>query len=329
MIARTFARLLPPALGFLLLGGAALAQEGGKKVDLELCLAVDGSGSIQEDEFAFQRQAYAQAVSDPQVVGIMTSGFEGSVAIALMEWGGPDSMHPIVDWSLIDSPESAGAFADAVVAAPRRAFGWNSISNAIAFCQQWMEGNGFDGYRRVIDVSGDAGQRGGMPLPLARELALGAGIVINGLALHYRSGGLIGPGGTSLVEHYRRDVIGGMGAFAIAVEQEAEFVDALIRKLILEIAWEDRERGAAASAVSPDVALELFDSELLLVDDGLDQIADGHDADQLPLLQDRHMAEPLVGHDCHALVHRLLRPHEDHLGTHDVADRGGRRRPAF
>lgn len=228
------------ALALLLAGGGALAQENERRVDVEICLAVDGSGSIQQDEFAFQRQAYAQAVSHPDVVGIMTSGFEGTVAIALMEWGGPESMHPIVDWTLIDGEETAGAFAEAVVAAPRRAFGWNSISNAIAFCHKWIESNGFEGTRQVIDVSGDAGQRGGMPLALARELAVNAGIVINGLALHYRSGGLTGPGGTALVDHYRRDVIGGMGAFAIAVEEEDEFVDALIRKLILEIASLER-----------------------------------------------------------------------------------------
>ena len=214
---------------------AAHAQEA-RKVDLELCLAVDGSGSIQEDEFAFQRLAYAQAVSDPQVVDIMTGGYEGAIAIALMEWGGAESMHPIVDWTLIETAADAKAFADAVVAAPRRAFGWNSISNAIAFCQQWMEGNGYDGFRKVIDVSGDAGQRGGLPLPFARELALDAGIVINALALNYRSGGMTGPGGSALVDHFRNDVIGGMGAFALAVDKEEEFVDALIRKLILEIA---------------------------------------------------------------------------------------------
>lgn len=241
----SFVRLPLLALGLLLAAGPALAQEGAQgsgrqKVDLELCLAVDGSGSIQEDEFAFQRQAYAQAVSHPDVVGIMTSGFERRVAVALMEWGGAESMHPIVDWTLIDGADSAKAFADAVVGAPRRAFGWNSISNAIAFCHKWIEGNSFDGERKVIDVSGDAGQRGGMPLPLARELAVNAGIVINGLALHYRSGGMTGPGGEALVDHYRRDVIGGQGAFALAVEQEDAFVDALIRKLILEIASAER-----------------------------------------------------------------------------------------
>ncbi|MEQ8354567.1 MAG: DUF1194 domain-containing protein [Kiloniellaceae bacterium] len=215
-------------------GAAAQAE---RKVDLELCLAVDGSGSIEEDEFAFQRQAYAEAVSHPKVVDIMTSGFEGAVAIALMEWGGPESMHPIVDWTLIDSAAQAEAFAQAVIAAPRKAFGWNSISNAIAFCRAWMRDNGFDGFRKVIDVSGDAGQRGGMPLPLARELAVADGIVINALALNYRSGGLGGPGGMALVDFYRGSVIGGTGAFALSVDEEEVFVDALIRKLILEIAW--------------------------------------------------------------------------------------------
>ena len=67
----------------------------------------------------------------------------------------------------------AAAWSTAVVAAPRKAFGWNSISNAIAFCQEWMEGNGFDGFHKVNDVSGDAGQRGGMPLAtLDRDWAL-------------------------------------------------------------------------------------------------------------------------------------------------------------
>ena len=236
-MARNLLRGLAVCAGLLLIASSDAATQELRKVDLELCLAVDGSGSIQADEFAFQREAYAQAVSDPQVVDIMTSGFEGAVAIALMEWGGPDSMHPIVDWTLIDSPAQAEAFAAALLAAPRRAFGWNSISNAIAFCQEWMAANAFDGFRRVIDVSGDAGQRGGLPLPFARELAVDAGIVINALALNYRSGGMTGPGGMPLVEHFRRDVIGGTGAFALAVNEKEEFVDALIRKLILEIAW--------------------------------------------------------------------------------------------
>ena len=100
-MARNFLCGLAVCAGLLLIAPPDAATQDLRKVDLELCLAVDGSGSIQADEFAFQREAYAQAVSDPQAVDIMTSGFEGAVAIALMEWGGPDSMHPIVNWTLI------------------------------------------------------------------------------------------------------------------------------------------------------------------------------------------------------------------------------------
>ncbi len=221
----------------LLFPGSAPAQAPERRaVDVELCLAVDGSGSIEDDEFAFQRQAYAQALTDAKVVDIVTSGFNGGIAVALMEWGGPTSLHPIVDWTLIDGPQPAADFAEALLAAPRRATGWNSISNAIAFCQQWIESNDFEGFRKVIDVSGDAGQFGGMPLELARGLAVEAGMVINALALNYRSGGMTGPGGMPLSEHFYRDVIGGPGAFSLTVDSEDEFLDALIRKLILEIA---------------------------------------------------------------------------------------------
>src|SRR3546814_19204460 len=77
------------AATLLLAGAPAAAQEAvPRKVDLELCLAVDGSGSIQEDEFAFQRQASAQAVSHPAVVGLLTSGFELRLPIAPPENAG-------------------------------------------------------------------------------------------------------------------------------------------------------------------------------------------------------------------------------------------------
>ena len=163
-------------------------------VDMELCLAADGSGSIAEDEFRFQRSGYAAAVADPRILDVMRSGQHGRIALALMEWGGAESMNEIVGWTVISDVGSAEAFGARVEAGPRLAFGWNSISNAIAFCQQWLDANSFAGTRQVIDVSGDAGQRGGMPLPIARQRAIDAGITINALALNFRGGGMTGAG---------------------------------------------------------------------------------------------------------------------------------------
>ncbi len=220
----------------LMTATVAAARAQTTEVDLELCLAVDGSGSITAEEFAFQRRGYAAAIADPDVIDTIRFGPHGRIALAHMEWGGADSMHAIVDWTVIEDEASARAFGSALQAAPRVATGWNSISNAIAFCHAWMDDNDFEGLRRVIDVSGDAGQRGGLPLAQVRAQAVDSGIVINALALDFRGGGLTGPGGIPLLTHFDRHVIGGPGAFAIAVERQEDFVDSLVRKLILEIA---------------------------------------------------------------------------------------------
>lgn len=221
------------ALALMMAPAIAAAET---EVDLELCLASDGSGSITPEEFAFQRQGFALAIGSKEVLAAIQSGFRKKIAIGYMEWGGADSMHPIVDWSLIDSQEAAKDFGARLMAAPRVASGWNSISEAIAFCQAWMESNDFKASRLVIDVSGDAGQRGGRPLEYTRGLALSAGITINALALNFRGGGLSGPFGQPLIQHFREDVIGGFGAFAHGVDNQVDFIDALKRKLILEIA---------------------------------------------------------------------------------------------
>jgi hypothetical protein len=242
--------------GVLLASSPAGADAQTIQVDVELCLAADGSGSIAENEFRFQRSGYAAALLDPRVLDAIGLGARGSIAVALMEWGGAESMNEIVGWTLVSDRASAEAFAARVMAAPRLAFGWNSISNAIAFCQEWLEGNEFRGTRRVIDVSGDAGQRGGMPLPIARQRALSAGIIINALALDFRGGGLSGPGGTPLIDHFEAEVIGGPGAFAIVVAEAHRFVESLVQKLVQEIAGrqmdneEDAHAGKAASPLS-------------------------------------------------------------------------------
>jgi len=217
----------------------------GLPVDVELVIAADGSGSITDVELAVQREGYAAAITDPRVIDIVTGGSIGRLAVAYIEWGGADSQEVIADWHLIDGPHSAAAFARVLRETPRRAYGWNSISNAIWKAAEMLENNAFDGLRRVIDVSGDAGQRGGRPLSLVREAVVGLGITINGLALNHRGGGLSGPGGMPLALHYRRDIIGGPGAFVMTVEEPEGFHEAILNKLLLEIAALPRQRTVA------------------------------------------------------------------------------------
>ena len=58
-----------------------------------------------------------------------------------------------------------------------------SVSGAIDYAARQFEGNGFDGTRRVIDVSGDGPNNWGRPSAEARDDAVARGIVINGLAI--------------------------------------------------------------------------------------------------------------------------------------------------
>lgn len=227
------------AIACLLSALIGLAQPGparAAEVDLELVLAADGSGSIDADEFRTQRQGYADALTHPRVLQAIAGGYHGAIAVAYTEWGGANSQHTIVAWQVIRDAVSARAFADKLLAAPRRAQGYNSISGAIAHGRDLIDTNAFDAARRVIDVSGDGPQIGGPPLPPIRNGAVLAGITINALVVKRPGSGYPGPGGMPLDQHYERDVIGGRGSFVMVADERIGFTDALLNKLVMEIA---------------------------------------------------------------------------------------------
>lgn len=228
---------------------AAAPARAGEAVDLELVFAADGSGSIDNDELALQRAGYAAALAHPKVLSAIHGGYHQKIAVAFMEWAAPESQHTIVDWTVIRDEASARAFGKALTAAPRQAWGSNSISNAIHYAANLIESNGYDGVRKVIDVSGDGPQRNGMPLELVRQVTLAKGITINALVVISEGGGYPGPRGEPLTEHYENDVIGGMGAFMMSAESREEFAEAILRKLILEVA-DARPTGQVAQEAS-------------------------------------------------------------------------------
>jgi hypothetical protein len=231
-------RLAPPAalVAFFSILAFVPPPAAAQPVDLELVLAADGSGSIDEDEFMLQRRGYAEAIASRPVLAAITGGRHGAIALAYVEWAAPDSVHTIVDWTVIRGPAEAADFGARLMAAPRVARGYNSISEAIAHSTRLIETNALQGARKVIDVSGDGPQINGRPLPLMRAAALNAGITINALLIRRAGGGVPGPRGEALGEHYANEVIGGFGAFLMTVEGEANFAEAIRKKMVQEIA---------------------------------------------------------------------------------------------
>ena len=214
-------------------GGAAAAEQS---VDVEIVFLTDASRSIDDVEIRLQRQGSATALTHPEVLNAIASGYLRRIAVTYVEWGDVDSQEVVVPWTIIDGGESAAAFAEKLLQAPRLGFGPNAIGNALDAAQALIEGNRIEGTRRIIDFSGDSSYSfGGIPVAEARARALAAGIVINGLAILCRdcSGR---PADADLEAAYAARIIGGPGSFVITADGNDRFAEAVRRKLLLEIA---------------------------------------------------------------------------------------------
>ena len=207
----------------------ARADDG---VDLLLVLAVDASGSVNQYRFELQRRGYAEAFRNPQVLRAIQSGLQQSIAITMFQWTGPRLHIEAVPWMVVKDQSTAEAAARAIETAPRRLFGGGtSLSGAIDFSMSLFPLSPFAGARRVIDVSGDGSNNAGRSPTAARDAAVAQGVTINGLPILSVE--------DDLDEHYRDNVIGGEGAFLIAAKSFEDFGDAIIKKLIAEIAMND------------------------------------------------------------------------------------------
>ncbi|ETX31001.1 hypothetical protein RISW2_01070 [Roseivivax isoporae LMG 25204] len=210
---------------------AAAAQD----TDLELVLLADASGSIDSSEIALQREGYAQAITDPEVLAAIAGTAYGSIAVTYVEWAA--STAQVVDWTVVDGPESAEAFAAALVDTPRRAYGRNAIGGALLDALRLIETNDIEGWRRVIDFSGDsANSYSGPPVTEARDRVVAAGVTINGLPILRPDDPGRAQGGLEAL--YEERIIGGMGAFVVTAADRDSFAEAVRRKLILEISGE-------------------------------------------------------------------------------------------
>ena len=217
-------RALPAALVALVaLVGAAPA---GAPVELELVLAVDASSSVDHGEFELQMRGLSEAFRHPAVQTAIRDAGDNGIAVALMQWSDESLQTMPVDWTLLRDSVSATAFADRIAATGREIpSGGTAIYGAVNFSIQELDRNGFDGRRKVIDVSGDG--YSGINPSRERDRAVVRGVTINGLAILNEK--------PDLGEYYARHVIGGVNAFVLTVDGFEDFGQAIRGKLIKEV----------------------------------------------------------------------------------------------
>jgi hypothetical protein len=219
-------------------------------VDAAIVLAADVSRSIDDGEFALERRGYADAIQSQQLIDAISTGPHGAIALSYVEWAGEGEEKVVVDWAVIRNDADARAFTAALTAAPRSFVGRTAIGSAIDYAFALFAESAFETDRRVIDVSGDGTNNQGRMVTDARDAAVGAGAVINGLSIFNRKAAAMGgylalhtnpPGG--IENYYRDNVIGGPGAFVIPIDDFKSFGEAMVRKLVNEIADARRPGG--------------------------------------------------------------------------------------
>jgi len=227
----------------LILAGAAAvpaAAAAAEQVDLLLVLAADVSRSVDNAKFQLQREGYAAAVADPHVLDAIRTGRTGRIGLTFVEWSGVGAQKVVIDWTTIGDADSAKGFGDRLLEAPRSFADRTSISGAIEFAMGQFDKAPFEAARRTIDVSGDGTNNAGRDIATLRDEAVAKGITINGLVIlsdnpmSWNPDHTNPPGG--LANYYRNNVVGGPSAFVMVAENFNSFGQAIIKKMIAEVA---------------------------------------------------------------------------------------------
>ena len=236
-------------LAAILVPAAARAAED---VDLLLVLAVDVSRSIDATKFQLQREGYAAAVADPHVLDAIRTGRTGRIGLTFVEWSGVGAQKVVIDWTTIGDTDSAKGFGDRLLEAPRSFADRTSISGAIEFAMGQLDKAPYEAARRTIDVSGDGTNNAGRDVAMLRDEAVAKGITINGLVIlsdnpmSWNPDHTNPPGG--LANYYRNNVVGGPSAFVMVAENFNSFGQAIIKKMIAEVAQAHEARPLRAAA---------------------------------------------------------------------------------
>jgi hypothetical protein len=211
---------------------SAAPAQAPRAVDLALVLAVDISGSMDEEEQDIQRQGYVDAFKHSAITGAIRNGAVGRIAVAYVEWS--EDATVVVDWTLVGNVKEAAAFADNLRAQPLNRGRRTSISLGLTSSKELFDKMPFTAMRKVIDISGDGANNSGEQVDLVRDRLVADGVIINGLPLMLKPPR---PNDVQDLEAYYRECVkGGRGSFVLGIHSLGEMAGTIRNKLITEIA---------------------------------------------------------------------------------------------
>jgi hypothetical protein len=151
----------------------------------------------------------------------------------------------VVPWTHLSSAPEIADFANRLEEAQQYTGGGEtSISGAMQFSRHLLDNNGYEGLRKVVDIASNGTNSHGPPVNAGLGALRASGAIVNALVLPGRTFADEGPyarlfraDDEPLDTYFRNHVIGGPGSFVMSVDPETGFVDAILRKLVMEVAW--------------------------------------------------------------------------------------------
>jgi len=230
------------ALAVALFASLMASPARAQPVEVALLLAVDTSGSVDDERYNLQREGIARVLESNEFANVLRS--QGSIAIAVLHWASTNNRLAL-PWTFVDLGNRL-AVARAIRATKQITYGdtcvtkmFQSASAAFALAPA--------SNRQILDVSGDGAENcfteikegrrtfwgDSVADPAEALLALvNSGVIVNGLpideAAQYDAE-------TDVIGWYEKHVQGGENSFVEPAEGYGDFSRAMLRKMVREI----------------------------------------------------------------------------------------------
>lgn len=219
----------------LLLVAAPAAVAAAERTDLNIVVALDRSESISAEDRIVQIQGLVYALTHPRFLAAVGSGIHGRLGFAVVKWSSFARSEVLVPWTVIAGRADAEAVATRLYTSLKRRSAapdgsQTDVALGIEVAADMLATAPYDAIRQVINIVADGTSNIGRLPSVARDAALAKDVTINALVMGQGSAVRV------LTEYFEREVIGGPAAFVHHAPDTAAFAEAMLRKMVLEVA---------------------------------------------------------------------------------------------
>jgi Protein of unknown function (DUF1194) len=202
--------------------------------DANIVTALDISESMDVEDMRIAIEGMARAIRAPEILQAIKSGRHGRIGFAVFAWH--HGMYPeVVSWTLIASANETSSVSRQIEARLKvdvEAEALNQpkydhvgrltdLSEAIERAATLLRTAPYSTDRLVVNIIGNGEDNNGEGPQRARDRVIAEGGTINGVVLG---------GDPAVLDHYRRQVIGGPGAFLLFADDGDTVAELLARK---------------------------------------------------------------------------------------------------